>query len=179
MPTKKQRRASRRNFFSRLRGASSPEKAALAALKEQGVVVKTLSAEAMLLQVECHTQGALDDEQMEKLRPLAGQVAWLDLSGTGVGDEGLQVVARMENLTRLYLQNTPVTDAGLAHLRGLGQLEYLNLYGTSVTDRGLEHLTGLKQLRRLFLWKTQVSEEGARRLEQRLPLLEANRGEAL
>ena len=151
----------------------------LEGLEEVGFAVKPLSPNTNLLQVECRKEASLHDDNMEKLYPLAERVAWLDLGGTAVGDEGLAVVGKMKHLTRLYLQNTAVTDAGLRHLEGLGQLEYLNLYGTNVTDAGLKHLVPLKELSRLFLWQTDVSKEGARRLKHDLPAVDINLGEAL
>lgn len=116
------------------------------------------------------------DGTLELLRGLEPVLVWLDLSGTAVGDAGLQHVARFGELRRLDLSKTAVTDAGLARLAGLERLRYLNLYGTAVTDAGLRHLEGLKGLEKIFLWRTAVTDEGAAALARALPELQIDRG---
>jgi uncharacterized membrane protein len=97
------------------------------------------------------------DAQLARLTPLALNLRWLDLAGTGITDAGLAHLAPMRNLAKLHLERTAVTDAGLAALGELPELEYLNLYGTAITDTGLERLQDLPNLKRVFLWQTQVT----------------------
>lgn len=102
------------------------------------------------------------DAELAKLAALAPNLRWLDLTGTGVTDQGLAQLAEMPHLTRLHLARTAVTDAGLLQLAGLGELDYLNLYGTPVTDAGLERLKPLHKLRQLYLWQTGVTPDAAK-----------------
>ena len=102
------------------------------------------------------------DAELAKLAALAPNLRWLDLTGTGVTDQGLAQLAAMPHLTRLYLARTAVTDGGLLQLAGLAELEYLNLHGTPVTDAGLERLKPLHKLRQLYLWQTGVTPDAAK-----------------
>ncbi len=180
---------SRRGFFQRLRkgipdvgpfaSEPDPEQQAIAALEEQGVSVMELSQRDNLLQIQCkRVEESFGDPEMELLEPLAEQITWLDLGNTQVTDEGVQVIAEMLNLSRLYLQNTSVGDECLAAMSDLKKLEYLNLYGTEVTDDGLEHLLGCDALETLYLWQTDVTEEGVDRLREKLPDLEVTFGKS-
>ncbi|MEZ4699535.1 MAG: c-type cytochrome domain-containing protein [Rhodothermales bacterium] len=150
---------------------------ALAKLAELGVLAMPLSVETNLLQIQAiNVRDAFGDEQMDLLRPIAEQIAWLNLGNTKVTDAGLATVESFVNLSRLHLEKTAVTDAGLAHLSGLQYLSYLNLYGTGVTDAGLTHLEPLKNLKALYLWQSGVTAEGADRLRAALPGIDINMG---
>lgn len=154
-----------------------PDSSAVAALRATGLAVQTLAEEEPFLQVHAtNVARTLTSADLDRLRLLAAQVAWLDLARTPVGDSTLALLATLPHLTRLHLEHTRVTDAGLQQLKDLSYLEYLNLYGTAVTDAGLRHLEGLTRLRRLYLWQTNVTPEGVERLKQALPKLEVNLG---
>ena len=84
----------------------------------------------------------------------------LDLSGTGVVDDGLGPIAALGHLTKLSLAGTRVGDAGLAHLAGLSELRELDLQTAPVTDAGLKHLAGLVNLTTLGLAETRVTDAG-------------------
>jgi len=116
------------------------------------------------------------DDGLAVLKPVAGQLKWVDLARTQVTDKGLAHLAGMKGITRLHLENTKVTDAGLDHIKGLADLEYLNLYGTQVTDAGIMKLAGLKKLKKIFLWQSKVTEGGANKLAAAIPGLDANTG---
>jgi mono/diheme cytochrome c family protein len=116
------------------------------------------------------------DDGLAVLKPVAGQLKWVDLARTQVTDKGLAHLAGMKGITRLHLENTKVTDAGLDHIKGLADLEYLNLYGTQVTDAGIMKLAGLKKLKKIFLWQSKVTEGGATKLAATIPGLDANTG---
>ena len=116
------------------------------------------------------------DDGLAILKPVAGQLKWVDLARTQVTDKGLAHLSGMKGITRLHLENTKVTDAGLDHIKGLTDLEYLNLYGTQVTDAGIMKLAGLKNLKKIFLWQSKVTEGGASKLAAAIPGLDANTG---
>lgn len=155
-----------------------PDPQAVNQLRGRGIFVTPLSQQEPFLDVQCSRLGpAFTDEDLRLLLPLASQIAWLDLAGTGISDEGLRWVGELKHLVRLHLENTSVTDRGLAHLAGLSYLEYLNLYGTGISDQGLTELTGLARLKSLYLWQTRASRAGVRQLEEKLPGLSVNLGE--
>lgn len=157
-----------------------PDSGDIAALEALGVAVTGLAEEVPYVQVRCtNLDACATDEFAAGLRPLARNVAWLDLGRTNVDDNILATVQDLPHLTRLYLQQTNVTDVGLIHLSSLEYLEYLNLYGTSVSDSGLAALAGLESLRSLYLWQTAVTEDGVARLKADMPNLYINTGLSL
>lgn len=157
-----------------------PDSAAVAALRETGLAVQPLAEKEPFLQVHAtNVAGTLASADLERLRPLADQIAWLNLARTSITDSTLALLGSLPHLTRLHLEHTRITDAGLAYLKTLPYLEYLNLYNTAITDAGLVHLTGLTRLRSLYLWQTQVTPEGVERLKQALPKLDVNLGAAI
>lgn len=143
---------------------------AVEALRTAGFRVNPIAQDIPLLHVTTvNLRERLVDTDLAQLRPLARQVAWLDLGDTRVSDSGLAVLTGMPHLMRLHLNGTGVTDGGLRHLTGLEKLEYLNLYGTGISDEGVEHLEELRGLKTLYLWRTGVTKEGIQRLKSRLP----------
>lgn len=105
----------------------------------------------------------------------------VDLSGTGITDEGLAALAKLPALTTLKLSATGVTDDGLATLAectslkelslarcpiekltaaGAGtltSLQSLNLMDTSLTDDSGEALATLVNLEQLYIGRTRIS----------------------
>ncbi len=82
------------------------------------------------------------DVKNEDLASLKGfQIEVLDLSRTGIGDEGLRVLAEIPSLKTLVLDGTRVTDTGIGYLACLPNLRILFLKGTQVTDAGVEKLS--------------------------------------
>ena len=151
-----------------------PDPSAVEALQEAGASVVPIAQDAPYLQV--HATSTFGDEEMALLRPLAQQVTWLDLGGTGVTDRGADVLAELPHLSRLHLERTSVTDVTLARLDSLDHLDYLNLYGTDVTDEGIAHLGDLRSLETVYLWQTDVTAEGAERLRAERPGLTVDLG---
>ena len=116
------------------------------------------------------------DDQIALLKPVAGDIKWIDLARTKVTDKGLAHLTGMKNLSRLHLENTAITDAGLDSLKGLSNLEYLNLYNTAITDAGLAKLSGLKKLKKIFVWQTKITDAGATKFAEAIPGIDVNTG---
>ncbi len=160
------------------RGVPPAPPESLKTLRSLGALVMPLARHNSLVRVDFRPMGEdAGNDQLLQLAPLADQVTWLNLAGTGVDDDGLKHLSQLQNLTSLHLEKTRVGDAGLAHLKTLDHLEYLNLYDTRVNDGGLVHLERLKRLKQLYVWETQVSRAGAERLKDSLPGVVVNLGE--
>ena len=156
---------------------SAPDVHALAKLREAGALALPLAAGHNLIVVDFSLAGEkAGDASLDLLKPVAAQVARLNLAGTPVTDAGLKKLAILVNLRRLHLERTGVGDGGLAHVAKLGELRYLNLYKTKVTDKGVGHIGALKKLRSLYLWQTGVTDAGAKVLAKALPKTYINRG---
>ena len=150
---------------------------ALEKLNQAGAVAIPLAANTNVVSVNFSMAGPkVADASLDDLKPVAEQLVWLNLAGTGVTDAGLKAIGGFKNLQRLHLERTSIGDDALAHLAGLSELRYLNLYGTKVTDKGLAALKGLKKLQSLYVWQTAVTEEGAKGLNGALASLKINRG---
>lgn len=87
-------------------------------------------------------------------------LTWLDLSETGISDEGIKYLSKLGRLRTLNLCGTRVTDAGLGGLRSLRCLEHLDVSGTAVTDDGLSELSGIVSIRALLAHNTGITNAG-------------------
>lgn len=145
---------------------------ALAAVRKTGLLVIPLSKEQNQLEVSAVNAKAFSDADAATLPALSGQLVWLKLSNTAIGDAALTQIGKLTNLHKLHLEQTKITDAGLKNLKGLQNLAYLNLYGTSVSDVGLVELTVLKNLRTVYLWQTKVTPTGLAQLKKAMPQVE-------
>lgn len=158
---------------------SDEENEARKNLLESGVLVLPRAQGENWVEVNFRLAGGeIDDRSLAPLWDIKHATA-VDLSRTGITDEGLAGFEGLTNLQRLNLNHTAISDAGLSHLANLPHLTYLNLYATKVTDAGLRHLHGLQSLRKLFLWQTAVSDNGVEELQAHLPHVEVVRGVTL
>lgn len=145
-----------------LASAEGPDGEAASAIRELGGLVMPIAQSDERLDVSLHlADGEIGDDAVGLVSRL-DNVAWLNLAGTAVGDEGVKRLAGMKSLERLHLERTKVTDASAEPLAELPKLTYLNLYGTALTDAGLETLTKSKSLRKLFVWQTKVTSDAAK-----------------
>ncbi len=154
--------------------------AAMAAIRARGGHAARIAADSEQVAVNLAVLGTYaGDSELELLVGLEPVLAWLELGGTSVTDEGLRGLTRFPRVARLGLARTAVSDAGLRHLTGLAELESLNLYATRVSDAGVGVLAGLPKLRKVFLWQTAVTPAGAQRVAAARPEIEINLGSPL
>lgn len=146
-------------------------------LRIYGFQITRISEDYPFLNVRTtRAKNSLTAEDLDLLKPLMGQITWLDLSGLEVTDDALITLSEFPHITRLKLQNTDIGDETLAHIRDFQHLEYLNLYATEVTDAGLSHLYSITSLRSLYLWQTHVTGEGVELLRAENSRLDINIG---
>lgn len=144
---------------------------------DQGFIVDRIAPESNFLEVRLPFTGQeLKADAFQSLLPLKEQIAWMDLAGSQLRDEDLEVIGQLSSLSRLDLSRTSVSDKGLTALGNLRELSYLNLYGTSVTDEGLANLRNLEKLQSLYLWQTQVTAAGAESFQAERPDIDLDRG---
>ena len=153
----------------------TPDSAAMAAARAAGLVLRPLANASHFLDVDARAAAG----RLDLLRPLAAQVAWLDLGGTDAGDSSAAAMGQFPHLSRLHLERTRISDRTLAALADLQYLEYLNVYATGVTDAGLQSITGLRRLKALYLWQTHVTPAAADSLRRSRPHLAVNLGGGL
>ena len=99
-------------------------------------------------------KGELTKADLEK-------VIYLDLKyKKKITDAGLKDVAKLQNLTTLYLDRTQITDAGLVEVAKLQKLKVLGLSFTKITDAGLKEVAKLQKLTFLRLGNTPNHRRG-------------------
>ncbi len=77
----------------------------------------------------------------------------------------LAEIAKMNNLTELFIRSGNITDGGVVNLESLSNLKSLSLDRcTKLTDRCLDSIEKLKGLERLSLTETSVSKAGVLRV---------------
>lgn len=89
----------------------------------------------------------------------------LELQHGDWGDDDLETVSRLRQLTRLSC-GRQTTDAGLVHLQRLEDLRGLGLIDTQVTDRGFVHIAAIPNLERLVLDAHQITDVSIAHLEE-------------
>lgn len=151
---------------------------AIAALEAMKLRVEPLRENSALLMVQAPPAArALDDKGLAAIEPLAAQIAWLDLGGTQITDEGAaRLLPKLTNLWKLSLDRTTVGDSTLLALEKAARLEAINLYATQVTDAGLKALEKLPRLRSVYAWQTQVTPQGAEALQSAAKAVHVNLG---
>ena len=95
----------------------------------------------------------------------------LNLESTGIGDEDLPNLLRVNSLEELDLSNCPITDTQLSKLAKIDSLKRLWLTGTQVTDEGLKQLSSLDKLEFLDVSETKISQSAWQNFRQKHPRL--------
>lgn len=102
------------------------------------------------------------DEQLQQLAELKeglDAITVLDLSRSGVSDEGLKSLAAFPQLTELNLAETRVSNVGLASVAEVKTLRSLTLSGhQGVDDAGVQQLATLKELESLTVSACPVTD---------------------
>ena len=150
-------------------GMAAPNAALIQKLNDEGVIVRPLSSNGAMLEVDfSHAGRGSGDMRLDELAPLAANIHTLDLKKTKIVDDDLKIVEKMTNLRKINLALTDIGDRGMTSIRGLENLEYLNLYGTRVSDTSVSDLSKMKKLTKLFLWNSRVTDDGYSKLKRAL-----------
>ncbi|NIJ50927.1 c-type cytochrome domain-containing protein [Dyadobacter arcticus] len=142
---------------------------ALENLRKAGLIVNTLSQDQNLIEVSAVNAPNFDDKQMELLKPVAEQIAWLKLGDTKITDAALEQISKFPNLNKLHLEHTVISDKGINGLKGLKYLEYLNVVDTKVGDAGLKNVAGMKGLRSVYVWQSAVTDSAVSQVSKQNP----------
>jgi hypothetical protein len=124
-------------------------------------IVRGLDGTETSMPLDCIQLGyEFADADLPRLRERT-QILLLDLTESRITDSGLELIASLPRLERLYLTSVVhVTDSGLRHVTKCQSLRELCILDTSVTDEGIGHLKGLKNLERLRIGSPDMSGAG-------------------
>ncbi|MGC4037529.1 MAG: hypothetical protein QM764_16325 [Chitinophagaceae bacterium] len=143
--------------------------AVIAKLKEAGVVVIPVAQNSNYLSASFVTASTGVDTLLKMLQPIQSQLVWLNLGNSTLTDTGMQIIAKLGNITRLHLNNTAITDKGLAQLKADTNLHYINLVHTSITAKGVGELKDIKRLRSIYLYQSAVDKTDWPALKKQFP----------
>ena len=127
-------------------------------LEKHNFTLRTLSTDNSLLDVRYHGS-YLKDKDLMVLDKYAPYITWLNLSDCGLRDEQIKNLSKMENLTRLYLQQNSIKTSSLKHLINLKHLEILNLHSTSINNEIFEFINDFEDLKKVYLWNTLLTSK--------------------
>jgi uncharacterized membrane protein len=145
--------------------------AAIEALKNKGLLIIPLGDSTNYLSVSYVNARSATDDDLALLLPVREQLLWLNLGRTTIGDNGMEIVGKLDGLTQLNLEYTLTGDEGVGELARLPRLQSLNLVGTAVTDAGVRQLSSMKSLRKMYCFGTPVTANGVLDLSRLLPEL--------
>ena len=152
--------------------------AALAKLREQGVVVQRIAADTEAVEANLSLlRDKVTDETLAQLEVLSPVLVWLNVGRTAIGDGAAAHLGKLTQLRRLNLSGTKVGDGGAAALAKLQRLEYLNAYGTQLGDAGLAQVASLPALKQLYLWQSKVTKDGVQKHQQALSNVQVDLGD--
>ena len=145
-------------------------------LTKAGVIIAPVARNSNYLMVSFVTAANRADSLVKMLDPLNKQIVWLKLDDTNIGDNAMDEIAGLTNLTRLQLARTNITDKGIEKLQSLQQLRSLNLVGTKVTAGGVQGLSNLKALKNFYLYQTNVNSSDWPALQKAFPAVQLDSG---
>lgn len=127
-------------------------------LTENGFTVNSLGEDSFLLDVS-YDGATISKEQLNSLKQIGDNIAFLKLSNCGLNDQMLAQLPELKNLIKIDLHSNPISDDAILQLHKYKHLEVINLYDTEVSNKGLKLLLDIDSLRRLYLWKTKITQQ--------------------
>jgi uncharacterized membrane protein len=137
--------------------AAAVSKEVLNKLKGAGFVIKHLNYKPDLLDVTLPDNNKENiTDKLKGLLIVKDNILWLNVAGTSVSDDEMDIISQFKNIERLRLDKNPITNRGIAKLQGLQSVQSLNLYGTSVTKECLPLLRKMQGLKTVYTGKTTI-----------------------
>ena len=144
---------------------------AVVKVRQDAAVASILACVRQLGEVEQLdlTGSDIDDQQLQMVAGIASLRA-VYLNRTRIGDRGMGELARLQKLKVLEVANTNVTDEGIKTIGVCRDLYWVVLADVNVTDACIETFRTLDKMEFLDLDGTDVSDAGIRRMSGRLSL---------
>lgn len=147
-------------------------------LRSSGIRILPMVAEKGLQVISSvDPELAMKDEDLEKLLIIAPHIISLDLTDSQVSNAGIDHIAKMPNLKKLFLEGTDGIDAsGIAKLKDSKKLEYLNLIRVKLEASVIDSLISLESLREIYLFDSGLGDTEIGRLKSARPKVFVNSG---
>lgn len=146
--------------------------------------LKKLSLNAVSDEEMLYLKGSKNLESLSRMYNVADTL-WLELIPALSGLKELSIIqaeveprvfemlAKTNQLERLYLPYAGIDDVHLKSIGKMSNLKELDLYGTRITEPGLKNLEKLKGLKKLFLGGGgEITPQGVEKLQNKLPACE-------
>lgn len=155
------------SFFPKKPDNDYPDMAVSAAIEDSintieaiGIHVDPIDNISNFLNVSCINKPSFSDTDFDLLKPIAQQIAILDLGGTQVTNTIFEKLATLPNLTILKLDNTTISGENIALLASLEHLKSINLTSSNFENAHLENLVSFKSLKKVFVYQTKIDSKG-------------------
>ena len=127
-------------------------------LRNMGVNIRIMQHKPLMLDVTL-PEGNGDKISLikPKIKLIAKQVIWLNLSGNGLIDKELDFLHLLSNLEKLRLENNPLTDLLIPELTPLKYLQAINLNGTKISKEGVARLKKMPSVKRVYEWNLKIA----------------------
>lgn len=152
----------------------------LDALRREQVYAEPVAPGSKQLEVSfVPVKGSADDAMVARLvMPLLDYVEELVLADTMITDRTLDLVAQMQKVLVVNLDQASITDQGLTALHGHPSLEQLVVSQTLVTSESTGLFQSLPRLTQLYLWGTGFLAEEVVVLRAQLPQVAIDFGDS-
>lgn len=134
-------------------------------IEARGIHVDPIDKTSNFLKASCINKPSFSDTDFDLLKPIALQIAILDLGGTQVTDEIFKKLTSLPNLTILKMDNTLISGDNITLLTSLEHLKAINLTNTRFEEQYLQKLADFKNLKRIFVYQTKIDSTGSKTLK--------------
>jgi uncharacterized membrane protein/mono/diheme cytochrome c family protein len=145
-------------------------------LRNAGVVLLPIERDNGYLMANMVNVDRNVDSLLSVMEPLAPQLVWLKMSGSGLTDAGCRSIAKLERLIKLQVDRTSITDSGIKEISTLRNLQHLNLSGDSISLEGVMALSSIPKLQTINLWNSGIRPTDALELMKKMPSVRIDTG---
>ena len=110
-------------------------------------------------------QTGISDDHLQHLAKLE-HLQFLMICGANVKGPGIKSLANLPILTEMHISASPLNDGAAQALSQCTQLSTLGVSGTPIGNDDLIHFQRLPQLRQLYLNATAITDDGLKHLKQ-------------
>ncbi|MEP3209318.1 MAG: c-type cytochrome domain-containing protein [Maribacter sp.] len=134
-------------------------------IEAKGIHVDPIDKTSNFLKVSCINKPNFTDADFAILKPIATQIAILDLGATQVTDAIFEKLVTLSNLTILKLDNTAISGKNISLLASKEYLKSINMTSTDFEETHVQELENFKRLKKVYLYKTKVNAQGTKTLK--------------